>query len=200
MLKIYYSCLSILWFLGFGLIKVQSPNTYQYKIVVKEIYKPYSSNRDTIYHSSDYKLTWNDFTATPNGTLPFVAMTNSGFGYQWSSVSDDSSTTITIYTSVYFIKSKSWVKQEAKTAYELAHEQLHFDITRQIANGFIKELNNLKVDGNFTQTIRQLYKRHYNKLLIAQNQYDEQTNHGLRKPEQLIWNEKVKKDLELIKF
>ncbi|MCO4293976.1 hypothetical protein NF867_14010 [Solitalea sp. MAHUQ-68] len=177
-----------IWLLSIVTKTTFAQDKYVLKIV--EIVKPYSNASDTIYHTTSTSLKWKDFAANPNENFPFAAMTNSGFGYKWSSLSDENRTVITVIISTYFIKSKSWVKANAKGAYELSHEQLHFDITKRQSEHFKNQLASLSLDENYAQSIHQLYLKYYAELKALQTQYDEETDHGLRKDEQALWQRK----------
>ncbi|POY35137.1 hypothetical protein C3K47_16270 [Solitalea longa] len=163
----------------------------KYVLKVVEIVKPYSAGADTIYHSSDYQLKWNDFVASDNQQLPFAAMTNSGFGYKWATSFEGNTTIITVTMVTYFIKSKSWVKAKAKGTYELSHEQLHFDITKAQSLRFKEELSSLNLNEHYAQAIHQLYLKYFRELKNLQNQYDQETDHGLLKEEQRKWAQKL---------
>lgn len=167
----------------------------RYILRVKER-KNSSRYSDSIFYSTERKLTWSDFAGVPSHNSGFAAITRSGFGMHWSDDYDGYSTIINLTVPVYFIKSKSWVKQHARKDYELAHEQLHFDITMLVAQRFITSLQQMDLDRNYAYTIQQEYRKFYNQLKVMQNNYDSETNHGLIKSKQKEWRDWIESELE----
>lgn len=167
----------------------------RYILRVKER-KNLSRYSDSIFYVPGRKLIWNDFSGTPSQNSAFAAITRSGFGMHWSDDFDGYTTVINLTVPVYFIKSKSWVKQHARKEYELAHEQLHFDITMLVAQRFITSLQQMDLDRNYANTIQQEYRKFYNQLKVMQSNYDSETNHGLIKSKQKEWREWIEGELE----
>lgn len=151
--------------------------------------------QDTIYWSPHYKLKWEDFKGRPDSTSKYRAIGNSGIRYRLSS-NEDSFTTKVL---CYFIKSKSWTTNTNSSTL-LLHEQGHFDI----AELFARKLRKAFADYQFNY---QTFKKDIDQLFELINQerdkmdilYDKETNFSQNKPNQLLWNKKIKTELDKLK-
>jgi predicted secreted Zn-dependent protease len=97
-----------------------------------------------------------------------------------------------------FIKIDAWSKDTVSVRV-LQHEQLHFDIAEVYARKIRQAVDslrriNVKTIGTYSSEIK--------KLLAMRNEtdslYDEQTSHGVYWNEQLVWNQKILKELEAL--
>ncbi len=96
---------------------------------------------------------------------------------------------------VYFIKNKSWVKNE--TDYLLSHEQLHFDIAELYNRKFKKAVSEIKFETKkIEETIPNIFLRFNKERIKNQNLYDEETRHGESKVQQEIWIKKINNELK----
>lgn len=151
---------------------------------------------DTIYYSSDRKLTWPDFKGKPNNASPAAAITESGFGYLLAMRSLNNRTSINITVYCYFSKNKSWVKKGMSTAYALEHEQHHFDITYINTCLFFKKLKEAKLNrSNYNALSEKIYNECVEALHQMQDAYDGETLNGRKKEVQAVWNDKINKQL-----
>jgi hypothetical protein len=91
-----------------------------------------------------------------------------------------------------FDKKHSWFKKNAKTRYVLDHEQLHYDITSYGTCEFIKELRNYKfTPEKYSEELKKLTKKYNVFIDKMQDEYDGQTDHGLKKDKQAEWRTKI---------
>lgn len=146
----------------------------------------------TIYYDTAARLKWDDFKGVPQDMGIVAAVTYSGFGYKAdiSSSGDKSRLNIKVYC--YFNKNKSWVKEGKKTAYILAHEQHHFDISYIAACIFMDRLQGAvfsKTDLNVQ--LPRIYQECVDMMDRMQDEYDSQTKNGQVKEEQEKWNRKL---------
>lgn len=97
-----------------------------------------------------------------------------------------------------FNKKQSWYKETSDEL--LAHEQGHFDIAELTARQIRKKVNELK---KAKVIDLEIYNKEIEKILIASNQldekYDKETLHGILKKEQKKWQDKIHKDLLVLK-
>lgn len=142
------------------------------------------------------KLTWNEFKATPKKNLSAVALTASGITFEYS-VKEKNSQIVSFNAKVdaYFYPNKSWVNKKDATDHILAHEQLHFDITELYARKFRMQISQLKISKNLKSQLRDLHIDINNRLAVAQNLYDKESDNSVNMEYQAKWNTYVKEEL-----
>ena len=161
----------------------------QITVNVKWINQPKLYPNDAINYTVTKKLTWNDFKATPPPPSLVVAITSSGFGYSADMKSTNGKGEINIFVYCYFNKLKSWVRVKGKSAYILEHEQHHFDATYIASQIFIQKVKAAKItDDNMNAVLGALYKEANAGMNKMQNEYDTQTQNGILKEKQTVWN------------
>jgi len=150
-----------------------------------------ASAQDTIYWQPNYKLTWEDFQGPPDTISKYRAVSNSGIKYHLSTKEGSFSTKV----SCYFIKTKSWARIKNSDIL-LAHEQGHFDIAELFARKLRKAFAEYKFnhqtassDFNFLFNTNQSEKDKVDTL------YDKETNLSQNRDQQLLWNKKIKIEL-----
>jgi hypothetical protein len=156
------------------------------------------SKSELIYWSKDYKLTWNDFKASPKNISTNAAITSAGFGIEPYTISSNSDSVV-LNMNVFFVKNESWVKQNAKTLPLLNHEQCHFDINELYARKFRQQIKKYKfTNASFLENFPKLFLKYQNERDAYQNLYDKQTDHSRIQAKQLEWELKVAKELEIL--
>jgi len=89
-----------------------------------------TETEEDIFWSANRKLTWDDFQASVDTTMPKIAaLTYSSIIYRRRCEDKQLKSSI----QAVFKKKRSWVKPNMRTDYHLDHEQLHFDITELYA-------------------------------------------------------------------
>ncbi len=158
--------------------------------------EPTENIGDTIYYHSR-KITWDDFRGKPTNTR-YGAAIFSSFAYGANFQVKDGYIVATVQTKTYMVRGMSWVIPAAQDSYGLAHEQLHFDITRLVVERFRKKIAAMKADLviDLNSMIQYEYLESYREMNKLQNDYDGQTQHSLNKLQQAEWEKKVKAWLE----
>lgn len=167
----------------------------------------YSGQSQKIYingEETNRLLKWKDFTGKPAYIDRFAARimwrinhkmvrdsTSSPFRYkspQWE-------------VHLYFDGNHSWVKGRQKTLDLLEHEQGHFN------NGILclQEItDSIRVPDYFISNtffqFRQLVNKIEAKYRELDEEYDDETNHGLNRREQTRWNWHFRKYVKLVKL
>jgi hypothetical protein len=154
-----------------------------------------ASAQDTIYWQPDYKLTWEDFQGSPDTISKYRAISNSGIKYHLSINEGSFSTKV----SCYFIKTKSWARIKNSDIL-LAHEQGHFDIAELFARKLRKAFAGYKFNH---QTVSSDFNFLFNTNEFERDKvdalYDKETNLSQNRDQQLLWNKKIKTDLDSLK-
>jgi hypothetical protein len=146
----------------------------------------------------DRKLTWEDFKGIPDDeNFPnALAVTNSGFGVQYSGIGIFSKTKIFVKT--VFITNGSWVRDEGRTPYVLTHEQIHFDITEIYARKLRKALAEANIKFLKRGDIEEIYWKLHNEWEGRQSLYDIETQFGEKFETQRKWKSII--EIELAKY
>ena len=151
-----------------------------------------SFGQDTIYWSPSYKLKWEDFRGKPVIPSKYGAVSNPIIKYSLSANEDS----YNVKVLCFFIKSRSW-SQFKNSDTLLMHEQGHFDIAelfaRKLKKSFAEYKFNYKTVGKDIDSLFLLNKQERIKL---DNLYDKETNLSRNGKMQLIWNNKIKAELD----
>lgn len=150
---------------------------------------------DTIHWSKNYQLKWDDF----QGKVPasdFSAQSNCSYMLRTEKVVVDGILKLQINFFASFIKSTSWVKPDLKRDTLLIHEQYHFNICEMYARQFKKKLLNFDFHPMKTdQQIKIIFDEIWAEYKQAQEDYDNETEHGMMIDQQLKWISKVDESL-----
>lgn len=165
---------------------------------VKLIFTDYTEKPegDTIYYSPKRPLTWDDFKEKPHGNK-YVAEVLPGFGYTEQAEVVKSVVVVRISMRVFLPKSAAWVRYEGRNDYALGHEQRHFDIAKIVARHFQQALIAMKIPAdNYDGYINVQYLDSYREMNQLQEEYDQETSHGMNAAAQQRWNVMIEKDLK----
>jgi hypothetical protein len=154
---------------------------------------------NTIVYSLSRPLSIADFTGTPEGGGPELAITASGAGLRYESGVSNGETVVNVVITPYFDKTRSWFREEGKTPYVLAHEQAHFDITAINTCEFIDAVKKASfTPENYVQKLQALEEEYARKRADMQDAYDGATNHGIIHEQQAIWQNKIKDEVRTV--
>ncbi len=159
------------------------------------IFASSADSNDVIYWSSDYRLTWDDFTGEPRFDYEAIsALTSSGI-IHYKGCKDGK---ITFKVQAYFEKDQSWVKEEALTDHHLIHEQIHFDITELAARRLRKSLKERKFKCGEEVEFETFVNSFIDNWRTEQNAFDLMSRHSLDKEQQEEWFYKIAMELSLL--
>ncbi len=151
---------------------------------------------DTVFYNARRPLGWGDFRAAPRNGKNYGAAVFSSFGYEATSRTVGGVVEVVMAVKVYELKNSSWVWESAKNDYALRHEQLHFDITRLVAERFKQRLRaeDLAPD-DYDARIQYLFLDAYREMNRTQEQYDAETAHSVNRVAQARWDAKITEEL-----
>ncbi|MCF8272529.1 MAG: DUF922 domain-containing protein [Flavobacteriaceae bacterium] len=146
-----------------------------------------------------YKLSWNDFKGEAHKNEKAVAITASGFSFEYS-IKQNVFRAVSFEAKVEacFFSEQSWYKPELVNDYILSHEQLHYDITELYTRKFRQQLSQLKVSKTIKSDLESLHKLMNKQLESRQNDYDAETNNSINKEAQLLWQQKIETELQTL--
>jgi hypothetical protein len=153
-------------------------------------------NEELIRWNDGQKLTWADYKGKPKENSDAAASTATYLGFEFNIGQNGFDYKITCT----FSKTKSWGLH--KTEYILTHEQGHFDIAEIFARKLNKTMREYKFDKEtFKEDLKIIYQSIALEKDAFQNQYDEETNHSIKREKQAEWLKKIGDQLqELAQF
>lgn len=155
-------------------------------------------DQDTVFYATQRPLTWDDFRDRPRLNR-YAASVFPSFAYEGNSQVVKGVVHVNLRLKVYVLKNASWVKDNARDAYGLNHEQRHFDIARLVAEGFKKKVHpdSLNIEDH-NSIIQWQYIESFREMNRMQEKYDGETNHGLNQEAQERWNQYIDAELRKI--
>lgn len=149
-------------------------------------------NPNYIMYNTKRKLFITDFMAEPDEMSIGAAATSSGIGMNYTSSTLYNHTKLTITVTVYFDKSRSWMKENGKNATTLMHEQVHFDITAIKGCELKERIEQAELSQeNYPEQLKKLLYTVQEEGDKMQKQYDKETQHGTIIDKQQEWEKKV---------
>ncbi|MCX2739180.1 hypothetical protein [Pontibacter anaerobius] len=165
---------------------------------IKVIFTDYAATAapDTVFYSPSRPLSWNDFTGSPSKPSKYAAAVFPGFSYEGRSEVVNGELHLYLDMKVYVLQSSSWVKPDSRDDYSLNHEQKHFDLVKLVAERFKKKITPeiLSVE-DYNSIIQYHYIESFREMNKLQEQYDNETQHGLNKVVQEQWNKNIAEEL-----
>ena len=147
-----------------------------------------AADTERIAFSPRRPLLLDDFTAKPDDLSRAAAITYSGLDVQYKTESQYGQTKVTVTIVPFFDKTRSWCRAASCNKKTLLHEQQHFNITAIKACELAAAIKSY----SFTMTgymkeLEQLYRQKEKEIAQWQEQYDQETHHGLIAAAQDQW-------------
>ncbi len=155
----------------------------------------FAQNEETIAWSIERRLNWNDFKKDAPKNAHAAATTASGISYWFSTVGPTDKIEIDYAIDTLFYPNESWVQKDLASPAILAHEQAHFDIAELLARKMRRIMETTHFTKNVKSEIASIYKDIIAELNAYQKRYDAETNFSRNMERQLLWEEKIAKDL-----
>jgi len=145
--------------------------------------------------SATVPLTWDDFRGRPHVHSSVGAVTMSGISLNYEGTEGSLVATV----KATFDKEESWVNLKAADDHVLRHEQLHFDITELYARKLRAALKRISSGiPKPEKVVEKLFDRYSGESKSYQDLYDKETDHSRNVKQQAAWEEKVKRELDLM--
>lgn len=164
---------------------------------VKVTFKEYQEKPegDTIYYAVNRPLKWADFQEkAPNSK--YAATVFPSFGFEEKSEIANGVIRIRLEMKTYVPKSACWAKESNRDDYALNHEQRHFDVVKIVEKRFEQKIRAAKLPvTNCDGIINFEFYESFREMNHLQDQYDDETQHGLNTFQQEQWNKKIDQDL-----
>lgn len=164
---------------------------------IKVFFKDYIRNteNDTVFYAPNRPLNWDDFREKPRLSR-YAASVFPSFAYEGHSEVVKGYLHIYLAVKVYVLPENSWVTDGVKDNYSLNHEQRHFDIAKIVAERFKQKVqpDSLTVK-DYNSIIQWQFIESFREMNHLQEQYDNETRHGLDKAAQESWNRRIDEEL-----
>ena len=150
---------------------------------------------DTIFWSPTRKMTWADFTGTMPKTTKYSAQIFNNFEYIAPLDLENGVLTINLQMKVYMLKSGSWTSSTSLSEYSIAHEQVHFDLTKIVVERFKQKAKEILTIDNYDSELQLLFIDMYREMNRFQKEYDDESNHSVNVLGQQKWQQFVDAEL-----
>lgn len=147
----------------------------------------------------NHKLSWEDFQGIPPKQSSFVASTESGIYFSYSTQNTNGEITLTTSVTANFYPEKSWYIPKDVNEAILLHEQGHFDISEIHARELRKKFASYTFSENYKNELQSMYSETENNRNTMQNKYDKETNHSKILEKQKEWEVFIQKELYRLK-
>ena len=170
------------------------------KIVVLPDYQIENPEKgDTIFWSPIRKMTWTDFTGTMPKTTKYSAQIFNNFEYFAPLALKNGVLCIDLQMKVYMLKSSSWTSSSSLSEYSIAHEQLHFDLTKIVVERFKQKAGKVLTVDNYDSDLQLLFIDMYREMNRLQKEYDDESLHSINVLGQQKWQQFVDGELKGIR-
>ena len=157
---------------------------------------PSAIEDEKIVWNENERLSWSDFKATHRLGVSYVASTSSGISFSYSYFERDELIDLNITVHSNFYPKKSWVNPKEASAYILAHEQAHFDISEIHARILRKKISETTFSKKIKKELATLYSSVNNDRETMQELFDEESNHSKIKGKEVEWEAFIKQQLK----
>jgi hypothetical protein len=151
---------------------------------------------DTLFYDPNRPLNFGDF----KGRFPpsnFAASIFPGLSYESTATMDQGIIHIKIHVKVYALRELTKVRDDARDARTLNHEQRHFDIVKLAAERFKQRIQPHKLTiEDYDSMIQYEYLKALWEIGDEQKKYDAETSHGQSMTGQLKWNTYLDEELK----
>ncbi|HYC41168.1 MAG TPA: DUF922 domain-containing protein [Chitinophagaceae bacterium] len=142
--------------------------------------------KDDYIDWSPKKLEWSDYQSKPDPESDAAATTTTYLGVEYKVSGNQFQYRI----ACRFSKEKSWGLH--RTAYILAHEQGHFDITEIFARRLNQRLSEYRFNKRtFEKDLKRIYDRVMKEKEEFQNRYDHETDFSRNRKVQYEWLDRI---------
>ncbi|MHA6250009.1 hypothetical protein ACXYMU_18900 [Pontibacter sp. CAU 1760] len=152
---------------------------------------------DTVFYSPNRPLVWADFRGAPSKPTHFAAAVFPSFAYEGQPEVTEGVLHLNLTMKVFVLKGSSWVKDAARNAYSLNHEQRHFEIVKLVAERFKQKLTteHLTLE-DYNSQMQYAYIESFREMNRMQEQYDSETRHGIDQVAQARWDTRIAAELK----
>lgn len=147
-----------------------------------------TGDTDRIAYSGLRPLVLDDFAGKPDDLSRAAAITYSGLDVKYKTETIYGQVKVQVSIVPFFDKNRSWCRAASRNKKTLLHEQQHFDITAIKGCELAAAIRNYHfTPANYMKELDQLYRQKEKEITQWQEQYDQETRHGLIPAAQDKW-------------
>ena len=170
------------------------------KLVINSDYQIENPEKgDTIFWSPSRKMSWADFTGAMPKFTKYSAQIFTNFEYFAPLKLEKGILNIELQMKAYMLKSGSWTSSSGLSEYSIAHEQVHFDITKIVVERFKQKAYQILTVDNYDSELQLLFIEMYREMNRLQKEYDDESTHGINVLGQHKWQQFVKQELKTVR-
>ncbi|WP_229755127.1 hypothetical protein [Hymenobacter cavernae] len=177
----------------------EAPRSLRLATGLQLSFSDYTDNTedDTVFYDPKRPLTWDDFRGAPRPGKA-AAVVYSSFAYQGLPTLAHGKLRLDVKMKVFVVRSSSWVGPTGRDAYNLNHEQRHFDIVKLVVERFKKRVqaDSLMNVDYYQGNLQYQYLQSFREMNRLQDQYDDET-HG-NPAAQERWNRTIDNELRAL--
>jgi len=157
---------------------------------------PSTIEDEKIIWNENHRLAWSDFKSKHRSGVSYVASTSSGISFSYSYLEKNGVVDLNITVHSNFYPESSWVNPKEASAYILAHEQAHFDISEIHARILRKKISEKTFSKKVKKELTALYNSVDKKRVAMQRLFDKETDHSRVKGKEVEWEAFIKQQLK----
>ena len=180
---------------GGGECTVTLPAEEVVKVIFIEDARPEDDGSDTLfYHQRAVQA--RDYRGRPRQGSKNDAVSFTSFAFDGSTRKRKDTLEITLILQVFWVKSASWTRTMPPSRHTLEHEQVHFNITRLVAERFRKKVTAmpLTIDDHDSR-IQFEYLESFREMNRLQDEFDEEMHSGQNASRQQEWARRIRQAL-----
>lgn len=165
------------------------------KVIFVEDTRPEEESSDTLfYHQRAAQA--RDYRGAPRPGSRNEAVSFTSFAFDGSTRKFRDTLEITLVLQVFWVKSASWSRTMPPSAHTLEHEQVHFDITRLVAERFRKKILQLPLTmEDHDSRIQYEYLESFREMNRLQEEFDNDVHSGQNALRQQQWRDRIRQAL-----
>lgn len=165
------------------------------KVIFREDDRPEDNRSDTLFYHQRAS-TADDYRGRVPSSPKSEAVSFTSFAFDGSSRQFRDTLQITLVLQVFWVKSGSWMRSRPPSRHTLEHEQIHFDITRLVAERFRRKVLGMELTTDDHESrIQYEYLESFREMNRMQEEFDDAVQSGLNVAEQRTWRDRIWKAL-----
>ncbi len=174
-----------------------SSNVYDYlSATLYKAEQPHKYEKEFAW-DKNRKLTWDDFRGPIREDMgdQVAAATFCGIGFETNAI-DNKANKVQVLVYNTFMTNQSWVRNEVKNKDILGHEQCHFDICELYTRKMREKMQHIDVPASqIKNVLNHIYDEVSSEYEARQEQYEQETEHGLIDGTQQRWTAEIAREL-----
>lgn len=165
------------------------------KVIFVEESRPEEPASDTLFYHQRH-IRPGDFLGTSSSSGRSEAVSYTSFAFDGSTRRYHDTLEIRLVLQVFWVKSASWARTMPPNRHTLEHEQLHFDITRLVAERFRQKVLSMPLTfDDHDSRIQYEYLEAFREMNRMQDDFDNAVNRGMDAAGQREWLHRVRGEL-----